>query len=206
MATSEVGIVNLALAKLGAEAITALTDETPGARLALRHYATLRDTVLRERQWNCAVHRTTLTQLDTGPTFGYANSFLLPPDFIRFIRLEELITDFRIENDPTDGTRILVTDLNAVNMVYVFRLKDVGKMDELLKQAISARIAWDFSFKLTGDTGLRNQLGKEYQEILSEAAHVDAIEAPVENVVPSSWVEARVRGSQLGYRSTTRLV
>ena len=204
MASSEVAIVNLALAKLGEESLTALTDENPAGRLANRNYASLRDAVLRERQWNCATRRTTLSKLATAPTFGFSNAFALPADFVRLIQLEDQSDDFRIEN-TTDG-RVVVSDNNSVNLVYIFRLTDVVKMDELLKQAIAARLAWEFAYKLTGDRNLRNDMAAEYQRVLAEAAHVDALEAPVETIQPSEWVEARLGIHSDSYKSRTRLV
>lgn len=203
MASSEVAIVNLALAKLGEESLTALSDATPAGRLATRHYASLRDAVLRTREWNCAVRRATLAQLSTAPTFGFAGAFALPADYIRALRLDDLSIDFRIEN-TTDG-RVLVSDRSGINLVYIFRLTEVAKMDEGLKQAIAARLAWEFSYKLTGDNGLRKQMKEEYQEILQDGAFVDATEAPVEEIVASSWLEAR-RTGDYSYKTRTRLV
>ena len=203
MASSEVAIVNLALAKLGEEALTALSDESPAGRLALRHYATIRDIVLRKRQWNCATRRATLSKLATGPTFGFSNAFALPTDFIRLANLEDLGDDFRIEN--TDDGRVVVSDNDSVNLVYIFRLTDVVQMDELLKETIAALIAEKFAYKLTGDLVLANDMKKEYDEILADATHVDRSEAPVEEIQPSSWIEARI-GVADSYKTRTRLV
>lgn len=202
MASSEVAIVNLALARLGEPSLTSLGDDNEGGRLATRHYESLRDSVLRERQWNCAVRRSTLAKLATAPTFGFTAAFSLPADFIRLIQLENLSDDFAIEN-TTDG-RVIVANLDSVNIVYIFRLTDVVKMDELLKQAIAARLAWVFAYKITGSRELTRELAQEYQAVLAEASHVDAIEAPVEEVLPSSWIEARV-GQPESYKTRTRV-
>ncbi len=109
MATSEVGIVNIALARIGEQPLSSLTDDNEAGRLANRHYASLRDAVLRERQWNCAVRRAVLPSLATAPSFGFSACFSLPSDFIRLISLEDIGQDFAIEN-TSDGRVICADD------------------------------------------------------------------------------------------------
>lgn len=56
-AGSDTGIANVALARLGAKRISAISEDTENARLINAVYGTLRDEVLRAHPWNFAIKR-----------------------------------------------------------------------------------------------------------------------------------------------------
>lgn len=60
--SSEVDIVNNALSKIGQPPITALTDDVERARLANRIFTVIRDSVLRDYDWNFALKRVALSR------------------------------------------------------------------------------------------------------------------------------------------------
>jgi hypothetical protein len=65
MATSEVGICNLALSRIGANTITSLTaDAAKEDRLCNTFYAQLRDETLKNFAWNFAMKATPLNRVD----------------------------------------------------------------------------------------------------------------------------------------------
>lgn len=63
MATSDVEICNSALAKLGAESITSLSDTTRRAVLCNRQYDKIRKKMLRMHPWNFAIKRVWLSPI-----------------------------------------------------------------------------------------------------------------------------------------------
>jgi hypothetical protein len=193
-ASGPVAIANIALIKLGLDPIISLNDPSRSARLANARYEDCRDAMLRSHRWNCAIKRATLSQLEAAPTWGFAYSYQLPEDFIRFAYPEELTTDHRIEQDK------ILSDLGEMNIVYVFRLEDVNKMDEGLKQCIGSKLAVELCKALSGSESLRMQLMREHEMLLSEARYHDSLEGPVDSIEAFTWINSRV-GSEETYRS-----
>lgn len=118
---TDVDIVNNALSKIGQPPITALTDDVERARLANRLFATIRDAVLRDYDWNFALKRAGLSRATksvtsitrssstatvTVTTHGYANG-----DFVKIIGADqtEYNGTFQISNVAADTFDYTVT-------------------------------------------------------------------------------------------------
>ena len=97
MAT-EVSICSNALRRLGDDPITSLTDDSERARLCNSFYSDARDSVLRSHPFNFSITRTTLAQLSTAPTYGFAYQYALPtnPYCLRVLEMEEKDYKFKI--------------------------------------------------------------------------------------------------------------
>ena len=87
MAYSEVGVVNLALSRLGVEKLTAAQWATPTTvQQAIDAYAVweyVRDEVLEARDWRFAKTRVKLDRCIAAPSYGYDYYYVLPRDFLR---------------------------------------------------------------------------------------------------------------------------
>ena len=88
MAASEVQICNVALRKLGARRITALTDDTEEAKSCTDVFDRLRDKLLRIHPWNFATKRAALAVSTTSPAWGYDNAYPLPADCLRITSVD----------------------------------------------------------------------------------------------------------------------
>ena len=193
-------IMNSALVLLGQRAATSPTEQTNASQFANDRYDTVRDFVLAGGNWNCATTRISLSALATAPAFGFAKQFALPGDFLRFIRFEEDAQEniqYRIEavSDGQGGaTRVLLTDSADAKIVYIFRLTEVAKMDELLKYAISARLAYEISLAVKGDIQQTNFFKNISEESISIAHFADADQASVEVMTSSLWLNSRRSG------------
>src|SRR4051812_44976933 len=107
MATSDVSICNLALQKLGATRIAALTDNSRNARAVAACYEQMRDRELRANPWNFAKARAQLAAAGTAPAFDYNNAFPLPTDFLRLILPQQVGLDWRMESQ--DNQRVILS-------------------------------------------------------------------------------------------------
>ena len=83
---SVVEICNRALDKLGEAPIVSLADDIKASRACARTYAPVRDAVLRDHPWNCAIHRTVLAAEAEAPAWGYQRRFPLPVDWFHASR------------------------------------------------------------------------------------------------------------------------
>lgn len=194
MSDSQIKISNIALSLLGEPLITSLAEETKAARLVDLRYDDVRDAVLRAHPWNCATKRAVLTSLATAPVYGFANAYQLPSDFLRLIETDRRTNNFRIEG------RTILVDYSPVNIKYVYRVTDVAEMDDLLRQCIAARLGAEMALPLTRSSDRMSQLWQQYQNKLSEARFVDAIEAPTDGFQSNEWIDARVSDPEEPFR------
>lgn len=185
-ATSVVQIINMALAEIGAQAVTDHTvDQSPAARLANRLFDQTRDAILRAHLWNCAMKRAKLTAAASPPLWGFSLAYDLPADFIRLADVESRETTFRVEG------RQILTDSSEMNILYVYRLENVALMDESLKGSIATRLALEMSMTLQGSAQHSERLLALSEFKLSEGQFIDQVESPVDTMLPTTWTEAR---------------
>lgn len=170
--TSQVGICNGALNQLGASTILALTEDSKNARVLNQRYDMVRDKVFREHPWNCLLKRVSLAQDTDKPAYEYTNQYTLPSDCIRVLKTFEMKdnVDFKVE-----GRKIL-TNATTVKILYVARITDTTQYDTSLVETLSAAIAADIAYAITGSTTLLQLMEQKYLEKLKDARFADATE------------------------------
>ena len=199
-------IQNIALVLLGQRSATSPSEQTKASQFATDRYESVRDMVLAAGLWNSATTRAVLSLHSTAPVFGFANQYQLPNDFLRMKRLNErnsVNIHFRIEalsNGDGTASRVLLTDESEANLIYIFRLTEVAKMDELLKNAIAAQLAFQITLALKGDMQQVGFFKSLYQETMDLALFIDANQAPVDQMIGDLWLNSRAVGSGGGFR------
>lgn len=195
-AVAPVDLVNGALVIIGEDMVDSIdpSGDSEHNRIPAERYDTIRRVVLRSGFWNCAMARASLPQSSTAPAWGFSYAYTLPSDFIRLKRLEYTDTHFSLE-----GRRIL-TDESTCKIKYVKDLTDVSMMDDLLKEAIIARLAHDLAIPLKGDPALQSQLWTAYLSKIADAHHSDAMEAPIQQVSATTWDRANRTHSSRVFR------
>ena len=186
---SEVDIINSALNMVGASNIIARSEDSKPARVTNQRFDYVRDAVFRAHPWNCLVTRRALAADSDSPAFGFTNQYTLPTDpyCLRVLRLDYLDVDFRVEG------RKIHCDEDTLNVIYVARVTDPNEWDQLLIEAIAARLASDIAFTLVQSTSLVGTLYQLYETKLSEARFVDATEGTpgaLNNVTVSGSIQA----------------
>ena len=186
---SEVDIINSALNMIGASNIIARTEDSKSARVTNQRFDYVRDAVCRAHPWNCLITRRTLAKDADAPTFGFTNQYTLPTDpyCLRVLRLDYLDVDFRVEG------RKIHCDEDTLNLIYLARITDTNEWDQLLVEAIAARLAADTAFALVQSTSLVGTLYSLYETKLSEARFVDATEGTpgaIQNVTVSGSLQS----------------
>jgi hypothetical protein len=121
--------------------------------------------------------------------WGFSVAYELPCDFIRLAYPEKLASQYRIE-----GRRILSSG-GAPAIDYIYQLKDVAIMDQLLVSAIAARLAVQIALPITGSTQIKAQMEQLYASRMAEARFADSREAPIEAIDNYTWVDSRVIGT-----------
>lgn len=196
---SVVDICNEAMDLLGAATITSLTENSKEARLCNRRFDTVRDAVLRAHNWNIAITRKQLAKDSDAPAFGFTNQFTLPTDpyCLRVISLHTANVDNEISPYDTqsmfkvEGRKIL-TDEGTCRIVYIGRITDTEQYDSLLSSTIASKLAAETAYAVTGSTSVSQQINVLYQQRLSEARSMDAIEGKPDRIISEDFTNIRL--------------
>ena len=178
---SLVEIANSALAELGADTISTLDDAKTSARVCKAHiFDSIRE-VLAVAPWKCARTQAVLAQVIPAPTFAWTYGYQLPPDFISLVSFNEQTMDtcarmqylFEIQ-----GT-ILLTNESFCKIVYVKDLTinqgDVNSMPPLITRACVLNLAATISFPLMQSTTLKQELQRQFDQVIRKAAARDTV-------------------------------
>ncbi len=193
MAANSTEICNLALQRVGAGTITALTDLTAEGKACNRHYARTLQAVLTLYDWPFATKLASLgTETNTDPVSGWLYEYTAPSDMIRPIRLE--YDGFDVDADtPIDfelrGAKIL-TDLEDAQILYVWSITTTTLFPLAFEEVLINRLAVELAMPLTGDPNVADRTKREYRESLISAAAIFADE-PTELPIAGSFLTGR---------------
>ena len=160
---SKVAIANFALAvELGVDQITALTDDSPTARLVNLVFDDTAREVMAEGEWSSATFRQVLARDAAAPAWGFAYRYILPtdPEFLGLLKTDELVAGdipYSVENG------FLLTDEIAISLKYKGFQEDTEAYDMQLQRAITLKLAAKMCYNLTGNEKLKLTLLQEYQ-------------------------------------------
>lgn len=176
---SDVDICNSALNAIGASNIISLTEDSRAARVCNQRYEFVRDSVFRAHPWNCLISRVEVAADSTAPAFEFEYAHTLPTDpyCLRVLRPQDPDSVFKIEG------RKLLANSTPFKFIYISRVTDPNQYDQLLIEALAARLAADISYALVNSATLTQSLYAIYESKLSEARFVDATEGTPDNVI-----------------------
>ncbi len=190
MAT-QLDICNSALIKLGAEPISALTDNNKRAKLCNQQYQKSKRKMLYDDPWNFAIARIELTaNAGVTPVFGFDNEFDLPLDSLRILSFSETGRDWKIEGDKllANGETVLVRYIADV---------DEDLFTPSFEEALALRIAYDLSYSLVQDKAYRSQLQGEQEFALGQARSFNAQEGKPEPFTDGEYQLSRLGGDTI---------
>jgi len=187
-------IVNVALRKIGAKAITSLGDGSDNANIADDLYTEVRDDLLASNPWNFATKRVKLAQVATTPISEFDYAYALPSDWIRTVSVHD--------NDAGHGTvlyrsefldsqRVLVASSNQLYLRYIYRVTDPNLMSSNFRKAFEAELAKELCIPITESNTLFEQLDKGAKRALNKARSTDAMGSFPELRPRGSWASAR---------------
>lgn len=181
---SVVDICNKALSLLGQKTIVSLDDNSPEAYACKIHWPGLRDEVFRSHLWNCATKRSSLNRLLIAPAFGHKYAYQLPVDYLYSEELEGN-PYFKIEG------RLVLTDAESVNLIYVYSLDDSTSYDALLAAALSYLLAGELAYQMTSSTSLAEGFHAKGQDKLHYAKSTDSMEGKRPDRRHRKWLSAK---------------
>jgi hypothetical protein len=199
--TSTVDIANYALNSLGANNISSFDENSKPARLINQRFDSVRDYVFRSHPWNCLIRRVELPKETNSPAFGYANQYALPtnPYCLRVLEFSNGSMSYPQDNmfSNTGGPvfviegRKLLTDEGTARIKYIARVTDPQEYDANLIDVLSAALAFEICYAITGSNTVKQMMAAEYSDKLKQATFVDATEGAPQRLEASDFIEAR---------------
>ena len=89
----------------------------------------------------------------------------------------------------------IITDEGTVYLRYIRQVTDPNEMDVSFREALAARLAFEWSIPLTDDKTDHRLMEKRYERALSEARMVGAMEDLPPTVEMETWLKARYAGT-----------
>ena len=161
---SAVDICNLALSHLGDEATVSAISPTPDGSVQAMHcarfYPIARDSLLEMHPWKFALRRVDLSALAVN-SYGWAFAYATPK-CIKALSVLAPDDDTNAKSQPyemasaSDGTEIILTNLNEAQLLYIAQVTDTTKFSPLFVDALSWLLASYLAGPIIkGDTGMQ---------------------------------------------------
>ena len=172
MAHSEISIVNLALAKLGAEAIRSFDENNKRARLSDALYDSLKNQLLAQYDWAFARNRAHLRERLDVEVLPGEKAYKLPADCI--IPRSIYPRGHKIPWEIRRGNLILTAPLDKVYIFYTSR--DIGPTEysEAFVNYLAHVLAIALCPSITNDEKLLTQLQEQLEAIELRAYELEA--------------------------------
>ena len=183
MAGSIVDIANKGLTYLGANAITALTDDTVEGRAINRIHEQSRQYCLRDHPWNFAMTRVSLAADTTSPVWEYTNLLPWPSNCLRIIEVDTT------EEWAVEGRNIVTDAAAPLNILYIADVTDTSIYDAKFTEAYAMRLASDVAYEITSSQTVVASASAAYATLIQEARLVDAQETT--SASEDTWLSAR---------------
>lgn len=208
MVASNIDVINMALARLGANFITSINENSVEAMTMKAFYDTVRRNLLRTGNFNFSLKQVGLAEDLNGPLFGYSKSFTLPNDYLRIINIAENLSE-----PPIGGGYFSTHILSGVNsklwpsfkvignalyantetlqMLYIADETDVTKWGADFIELMAVRLAFESSYKITGSIQMRSDLSNELMLLEQRARENNGLEGTRESIEFSDFLFAR---------------
>ena len=197
--STEEDIVNLALSRIGAKAISDLdNDTTVEATEARRVYYNDRDALLRKHAWSFCTKRAQLTDSGQDPAFGWDEAYLLPADFWRVVSVHA--TDSRkdqpeykmeIQEISSVNTKVILINSSTCYLRYIFKETDPSKWDALFQDALAWRLAASLALSLPVTMTTFDVLNQKADRAESIAKSVESLEDYPDQWPDGTWITDR---------------
>jgi hypothetical protein len=212
LATSPVDVCNIALKRLGADAIVDFSEGSSRASLCSQIYQTTVDRILREFEWNFAQFRVTLAQRADVPAFGYQHMYSLPtvPYCVKVNETDPSDAEYDVENSADVAGvvqgKVLVTDENQMRIRYTGRIVDVTQWDSSFTDAVAADLAVQMAYPLTENAGLAKEMTSWAANSLQHARSVDSQEGSTKQADINVLVDVRRHGFREAFNRNQNVI
>jgi len=216
MSYDKIGIINLALTRIGVKRLADLSENTPQRHDAISAWDYIRDEVLEAKDWRFAKTRATLGTGGEGldESYHYDYAYQLPPDFLRLVGnttevdnitdppvyppdypyIVEVITVTAGDPPTTYDTKCLLIDYDNTDsglfINYIKRQEDVSVYSASFVNAFAFRLAAELCINRTEGAQKYQTMIKLYEIALGKAESHNLSMDYVEEVQSKAWFDA----------------
>lgn len=199
-AANKTQIIQKASILLGsATEIGSIEDDTPTTRSFKSLWDIARRTALALHPWNFAIRRAALTRSTEVPAFEYDYQFEIPNDCLRWLPWS--IDDPQFFDGVEEAGLILANE-TAINIRYIYDHNLTGKWSPMFVDVMAHTLAMELCEGKTALKGLRDRLGGDREELISQAKRIDGLASGDRRrgraVTQSRWASARHRPLGVG--------
>lgn len=176
MALDQTQVANLALAPLGAEPLTDISEDDINARRCRATIAAVIDEVLEAHPWHFAKRRAVLAASATAPAFGWGYAFPLPtaPWCLRPLFVGSRAVG---EGWTYEDRSLLANEPGPLELVYIARV-DLSAASGHFGRAAGFRLAAQIGFAVTNSREMVDDMWRRYERSLADARALNAQSAP----------------------------
>ena len=196
MAQDKVGVANIALSKIGAQPINALSDNTNSARVISAVYTDILSEVLCAHPWSFATKRATLAQTSDAPIWTddtMTVKYSKPTDLLKVLYFSDPNAFVKIEQDG------ILSDTTGLKICYIFLNDNPTTYYPQFTLALATRLAGEICFNLVESVSKAEALVQEYQMKLSAAVSSDSQQGTPVQATQDYWENSRNIGGNAFY-------
>jgi hypothetical protein len=179
----------MALQKLGAARVNALTENSRNARSCNACYELLRDEEMGAYPWNFAKTRTVLAPSAAPPAFDFAYAFPIPTDTLTILLPNSSFLDWKIEQQGGQ-TCILTNQGASINLTYIAKVTDPTRFDPSFALALAYKMAFHMCEEITQSNEKKQDAAQSYKDVIARAKRNNAFQNESVRPPTDSWLTA----------------
>lgn len=187
-------LANVALGHLGVSGLADIAEATVEAERIRLHWSIVRDNLLRQRPWNFATRRATLSALADAPAFDWDYAYQLPSDYLQAQAVNgKQAGTGEAEYEISDGQ--ILTDDETCELKYTALVEEAGRWSATFCDAFTHLLAAAVAPALSTAPGLGDAMRQRAEEITVLAIGPENREARPRAVLAQSgsgWLKARM--------------
>jgi len=197
--SSKIGIINMALRRLGEQPINSLTEQSEAASIVKDIYDIALHRELREWPYSFAVKTKELTLLESEEPPDFAYAFQLPADYVGFATVieptntyvEELGNNNRFLGEWEIREGLFLSNFDKTTIKYRFLQTDTSKWDGSFTNAFAWKLAEELALPLTGAAVKATRAEKNYVLSIAQAQGKSGNESRKQSQLGSKYIRAR---------------
>jgi hypothetical protein len=87
--------------------------------------------------------------------------------------------------------RKLLTDEGTAKILYIAQVTDTAQFDPIFTEVLTARLAAELAYSITGSNSLSKQMWELYEIKVSEARSIDGLEGFIDGLISDTFTSFR---------------
>lgn len=176
-------IANLALTLIGEEPIMNIEDvRNKQGKTVKTMFNFAKRSAFVTHPWACLMKRAALAADNTPPIFGYANSYTLPPDYVRLYRVIDPETNNPIEEPyKMEGNKVLCDRDAPLYIEYTAETDDYSNLHAHVYEVFVHTLALAITLPITAKSTIYNSISRTLKDLINESVFIDStVDTPPE--------------------------